>query len=353
MDLSRTHRCNRHPRTQAIVSLLSRRMTCLALASVAVLLSARAVHAVPMEGRVRNGTTGQPAAGITVHLVKLQQGMTPVESVTADAQGVFRIETDALGGAPGLIQVEYQGATYSQPLMSPQTMSGGLNIQVYDATSDRSGISIPEHAIFLRPSGGEMAVIEQVAISNTSNPPRTYVNREGTYLFALPGEPRDGLVASIEGAAGMPVPLSPAERSAPNSFAIAYPIRPGESQIRLQYTLAYQSPFRFTKPLEHAGEQTHIVTPGEGVELTGDALEPLGKEPTTGFMAYLVKSAGRAEFDVKGEVVVTEAEAAQAAGSSGTLTQISDPVTQRIWLVLGGLGLIMLAGYWYLSTRSA
>ena len=179
-----------------------------------------------------------------------------------------------------------------------------------------------------------MAVIEQVAISNTSNPPRTYVNREGTYLFTLPGEPRDGLIASIEGAAGMPVPLSPVERSVPNSFAINYPVRPGESQIRLQYTLNYQSPFHFTKPLDQPGEQTHIVTPGEGVELTGNALEPLGKEPTTGFMAYLAKSPDRAEFDVKGEVVVGEAEAAQAASASGTLTQISDPVTQRIWLVL-------------------
>src|SRR5262245_53035823 len=71
------------------------------------------LQAATMEGTVRNGTTGRAAAGLTVHLIKLQQGMTPVANATTDAQGVFHIETDALGGMPGLIQVEYQGATYS------------------------------------------------------------------------------------------------------------------------------------------------------------------------------------------------------------------------------------------------
>jgi hypothetical protein len=318
----------------------------------ALLAAATPLRAVPLEGRVLNGTTGQPVANVTAQLIKLQQGMTPVASATTDAQGVFRIETDALSGAPGLIQVEYQGATYSQPLVSPQTLTGGINIQVYEATSDRSIVHVIEHAIFLRPSGGELAVIEQIELDNNSNPPRSYVNREGTYTFTLPGEPPGDLQASIKGAAGMPIPLALGSGSQPGTFVINYPIRPGASQVSLQYTLDYKDPYQFSKTLVQPAEQTHVVTPGEGVRLTGEVLQELGKEPTTGFMAYLVKpGSASANFQVTGEAVLTAAEA--QTSESGALTQIADPATQRVWLILSALGLVMLAGYWYLYARSA
>jgi hypothetical protein len=149
----------------------------------------------------------------------------------------------------------------------------------------------------------------------------------------------------------MPIPQTPIAGGQPGHLAITYPIKPGESHVRLQYTLDYQQPFLFSKPLDQVAEQTHVVTPGEGVQLTGAALESLGKEPTTGFLAYRVRSgSSKAEFQVAGEVVASAAE--MASDSSGTFIHIPDPATRRVWIILSGLGLVMLGGYWFLYARS-
>jgi hypothetical protein len=319
---------------------------------LAVIALRAPLHAAALDGRVRNGTTNQPAPGIEVQFIQLQQGMTPVASATTNAQGVFHFDgMEKFGGSPALLQVVYQGATYSQPLLAPQTMANGLEIVVYDATHDKTFVAVKEHAIFLRPAGGELAVIEQISIANNSKPPKTYVNPEGTYLFSLPGKPRGELQASIEGAAGMPIPQSPDARKQLNSFAITYPIRPGESQVRLQYTIEYHSPLQFSKPLDQPGEQTHIVTPGTGVELTGKNLTAVGKEPTTGFLAYQINSGAKSiQLQVSGEAPETQAESqtADSGEGSGSLFEIPDAATERRWLILSALGLVLIAGFAYL-----
>lgn len=307
--------------------------------------------AASLEGNVRNGTTNRPVAGAKVSYIQLQQGMTPVASADTDAQGAFRIDgVEAFGGSPALLQVEYQGATYSQPVVSPQEMASGLQILVYDSSREKSIVSIRDHAIFLRPAAGELSVIEQISLENRSNPPRTYINPEGTYTFSLPAQPRDGVQASIMGAAGMPIPEVPTPLERANSFAITYPIRPGGSQVRLQYSLDYQSPYRFSKVLNQPAEQTHIVTPGEGVQVSGENLTALGKEPSTGVLAYqILPAAGVLRLDVSGEAPATQADSQTAEpATSGGLIEIPDAATDRRWLILSALGLILLGGLVYL-----
>jgi hypothetical protein len=318
---------------------------------VAILAGNLALSAASLEGTVQNGTTNKPVPGATVKFIQLQQGMTPVASASTDSSGVFHFDgVEAFTGSPALLQVEYEGATYSQPLISPQTLANGVQFMVYDPVRDPSILSLKEHAIFLRPAAGELMVIEQISIENNSKPPRTYVNPAGTYVFTLPGQPRDGLQASIEGAAGMPIPQTPKTLETANRFAITYPIRPGESSVRLQYSLDYQAPFQFKKVLNQPAEQTHVVIPGTGVELSGNGLTALGKEPTTGYAAYLVApGTSLLDMQLSGESPVTQAEgqAADSEGSSRLIT-IPDAATDRRWLILSALGLILLSGLIYL-----
>jgi len=320
-----------------------------------VAVAGPALRAAALEGHVINGTTNKPVAAAKVSLIQLQQGMTPVAEATSDAQGVFHFDgVEKYTGSPVLLQVEYDGATYSQPLLGPQAMANGVQFRVYDAGRDKGLIAVKEHAIFLRPSAGQLDVIEQISVDNNSNPPRTYVNPEGTYSFSLPGKPKDGVQASIQGAAGMPIPQTPATLEAVNSFAITYPIRPGESQIRLQYSLDYKAPYDFSKKLMQPAEQTHLVTPGEGVQLAGDQLTALGKEPTTGMLAYQVMPKGGVmKVQVSGEAPAEQAQT-QAdsqvgeAGEGGGLVEIADAATDRRWLILSALGLILIGGFVFL-----
>ncbi|HUJ32411.1 MAG TPA: hypothetical protein VLY23_14090, partial [Candidatus Acidoferrum sp.] len=48
-------------------------------------------------GRVTNGTTGKPAAGVDVILIQLQGTMQPVAQTKTDASGHYQLDHPALG----------------------------------------------------------------------------------------------------------------------------------------------------------------------------------------------------------------------------------------------------------------
>ena len=309
-----------------------------------------------LQGRVVNGTTGAPVAKAEVNYVLMQRGPTPVATQTTDAQGRFSFDNvpAPVGGAPALLRADYQGATYNHPLLPGQRPTGEIQIQVFEAGRQPSMVSVREHVIFLHPSGNVLLVLEQVILENNSNPPKTYVNPNGTYPFTLPGASRDGVQVSVEGAAGMPLNQTPVPRDGKNTFAITYPIRPGETQVRLQYALDYKSPFEFSKPLDVLPQQIHVVTPGKEVQVTGDAVTALEADPSTGFTGYLVAQKGNlVRLEVTGEVPADKA--AQLGGAddeSGTLVPIAGPVSSQRWLILSAAGVVMLAGIIFHYSRS-
>lgn len=307
-----------------------------------------------IQGRVLNGTTHRPVPNVKVEYVALQQGMVPVATAVTDREGRFRLEdAKASRDSPALLRVEYQGATYSKPLVDQQSRSDSVDIQVFDTSQQPSLVSVKEQAIFLHPAGETLLVLEQVLLENRSNPPRTYVNPQGTYAFTLPGRPREGVRVSVEGPAGMPINQTPVPGKKENSFAIAYAIRPGETQVRLEYSLDYQSPFDFAKPLDQPAEQTHVVTPGKDVQVTGETLVAMGTDRSTGFTGYQVTPIGNVvRLQVSGQAPErSSVERAEAAGESGGLVTIPDPVSRRRWLILALTGLVMLGGFVYHYTR--
>jgi hypothetical protein len=309
---------------------------------------------VAVQGRVVNGTTGAPVADAQVSYVQMSQGMSPLARAATGEDGRFRLEglPPAAGPAPALLRVDYQGATYSHPIL-PGSSTDAIEVQVFEATSDASAMSVVEQAIFLHPAAGSLSVLEQIIIQNQTSPPRAYVNPQGTYLFSLPQAARQGVRVTVHGPGGMPIPQTPAPRDGENKFAIEYPIRPGETQIRVEYALDYAQPFSFEKPIDLAAEQTHIVTTGPEVTVAGDGVTALDADPSTGFVGYLVSQPGTMlRVSVSGESPLDEgAQTELSEGGGGTLVPVPPPVTeQRVW-VLAALGLLMLGGFVYLYKR--
>lgn len=302
-----------------------------------------------IQGRVVNGTTSRPVASGKVELILLQQGMIPMGTASTDREGRFRFENvERPGDAPAMLRIEYQGATYSQPLL-PQQSADDVEIRVYEASPEPGLVSVQEQAIFLHPSGDTLVVLEHLLFENRSQPPKTYVSPQGTYPFTLPGTPRDGVQVSVTGPAGMPVSQTATPGKQPNSFSIAYPFRPGETQVRLEYTLDYQPPFEFSKPLDLPAERTYVVTPGEEVQVSGENLVSEGAEPSTGYIGYRVTPAGNViRLQVSGQAPVRSAQTnAESAGESGGLVTIPDPLNRWRWVILGAAALVMLAGFVY------
>ena len=313
--------------------------------------------AQPIQGRVLNGTTNRPVPKAQVNYVLMAQGVAPVATQVTDAEGRFRFENPpASGSSPVLLRVEYQGATYSRPVLPQQSGSGEMEIQVFEAGRQPGMVSVKDHVIFFHPSGGTLLVLEQVVMENLSQPPKTYVNPKGTYPFTLPGAPREGVRVSVDGPGGMPISQTPIPGEAKNSFAVGYPIRPGETQIRLEYAYDYKSPFEFAKQLNLPPKQIYVVIPGKEVQLKVDGLVATGTDPSTGFTGYQVTPQGNlVRVQISGEVAAKAGgEGGGAAGGgeeaeeeSASLAPITNPANNRRWLILSAAGLALLVGLIY------
>jgi hypothetical protein len=197
-----------------------------------------------------------------------------------------------------------------------------------------------------------MAVLEQVFIENSSTPPRAYVNPQGTFRFTLPAKPTGELTVSLQGTAGMPIPQT--AKPVPgveNSYTIDYPIRPGESMIRIQYAIDYQDPYDFVKPLDRLPEEVHVVTPGDMVKVNAEDMIPAGKDDQSGFTAFKLGVAGnKVNFRVSGEAPPEQVSANPDEGG-GSLTTIPNPLHDQRWYVLAGLGLVLAAGMAFLYKK--
>jgi len=306
-----------------------------------------------LSGRVLNGTTNQPVPNLPVTYVIMQQGLEPVARAVTGADGRFVLEgVGTSGGAPALLRAEFQGVTYSLPVLGPQP--GGVQIQVFEASSQPEMVSVKEHLIFLHPVGDVIFVTEQVVLENTTTPPKTYFNPQGTYRFALSETPRAEVRLSVTGPGGMPIQQTPEPGEQENRFALGYPIRPGETQVRIDYSFGYQSPFDFTKLLLLPSEQTFVIAPGTDVQLSGEGVAEVGTDPSTGFTGYQVTPRENLiRVQVSGQAPASVAGAGGAPGEgSGLLTQISTPVNNRRRLILGFAGLVMLLGFFYHYTHA-
>ena len=131
-----------------------------------------------IRGRVVNGTTQRPVPNAEVSYVRMTQGTTPLARATTDGEGRFQLQgiPPAASPAPVLLRVEYQGATYSHPILPGQNPTEEIEIQVFDANRDPKLIAVREQAILLHPTGETLLVLEQIILDNKSSPPRTYVN---------------------------------------------------------------------------------------------------------------------------------------------------------------------------------
>ena len=311
--------------------------------------------AAAIRGRVVNGTTQRPVPSAAVSYVQMTQGTTPLAQATTDREGRFQLQgiPPATGPAPALLRVEYQGVTYSHPLLPGQSPTEEIEIQVFEGSRDPQLYSVREQAILLHPSGETLLVLEQIILENRSNPPRSYVNPEGTYRFTLPKSARSGVQVTVQGPGGMPIGQAPVPQAKENSFAVSYPIRPGETQFRLEYSLDYRPPFDFEKPIDMAPQQTHIVTPGKEVEVKGEGLVALPADPASGMMGYRLTPVGNVvRLQVTGQAPVQEGSQVAAEGEGGgSLTPVPPPIARQRWLVLAAAGLVMLGGLVYLYKR--
>ncbi len=249
-------------------------------ATLLLCLLASPAFAGTVTGTVRNGTTGKAAAGVEMILIQLQGGMQPVANTKTDADGRYKFDHPGLGAGPMLIRAVYRGVNYHEPATPDKTT---VDMQVYEPTDKPSAISVTVHAVIVQPDGANLAVTEEYNVANKTQPPMAYYRADGDFVFSLPEGAELGNVSAGAASGGMPVVQSPVDKGK-NSQAIAYPFRPGDSQVSLTYKLPYPGnqtslPIISRYAVEHLG----VFAP-PSVQISGGGFTAAGQ--AQGFSAY-------------------------------------------------------------------
>jgi hypothetical protein len=224
------------------------------LAAIIALIAAHAA-AQTLSGTVTNGTTNKPAAGDGIELINIANGMDVAGNAKADSAGKFSF---TLSGPPGphLVRATHQGVTYFQ-FASPGTSN--VELKVYDVSKKVEGISLTADVMRLQADATSLQGIRLFAVDNNSSPAVTQMN-DHSFEFYLPiGAKVEQLQAKAPN--GQPIPAEAVPQSEKGRYAIAFPLRPGETQFQLEFTMPYNGTAKIDpKPL-YPAEHFVVVLP--------------------------------------------------------------------------------------------
>jgi len=227
-----------------------------------------------VDGTVINKTNDKPQGGATVTLYKLgQAGMESIESVKSDAQGRFHIDQPVVG--PHLIQTAFDGVTYNH-ILPPGSATSGLTLDVYNSSGQPGSARVERHFVILEPKGDQMSVTEGFEFRNDGR--ITYNDPDGgTLKFYLPAAAKGIVQVKATAPQGMPIDRAADKTGKKDIYKVDFPIKPGETEFRLNYLVPYTSGAAFEgKAVMKAGEPTLLVAPA-GFTLKGEGLEVKGQ----------------------------------------------------------------------------
>lgn len=243
------------------------------------IFSAVPARAGSANGTVMNRTAGQPAAGVELTLVDLQAGMAEVATTRSDAKGQFTFSGDGIGVKPMLIRAVFQGVTFNTAI---RPGSASADVDVYEVSKDPKTITVMSHIVIFQPRDGNLLVGEEYVVQNNSQPARAFFRTEGNFDFAIPPNAKLEQVSTTS-TTGMAVQQAPIEKGKGRN-AIAYAFRPGETNIRLSYSMPYpDNKAAVALPSSYSDVKLLVVAP-PGMALSGDGLTPSGQEQ--GMMVY-------------------------------------------------------------------
>lgn len=327
------------------------------IAAACVFLAASlGVAYAAVDGTVTNATTGKPQAGSTVTLFQpTQQGPQFIDSVKTDAAGKFIITKEIPAGSPPgplLLQAVYDGVQYNK-MLTPGAPTTGVDIPVYESSKQPGGAKITQHVMLIEPNGGTMAVAESYIFTNDGQ--TTWNNPEtGELQFTLPAAAGGKVEINVQAPGGLFIRRAADPAGKPNTFKLDFPIKPGQSEVRMEWSMPFTSPGVFEDAtLAKDAPDLKLLAP-VGVTLTGDGITSLGKEPTTGATIYNVSTA-KFSLNVEGSGTLNAASDDQDNGSPkvsenmpqlyGLTLATGDPIAPFLavkWVVISILGMLAI-----------
>ncbi|MGD0413924.1 MAG: hypothetical protein ABSA80_01085 [Terriglobales bacterium] len=342
---------------------------------VAILSLALASAAQTLTGTVTNGTTNKPAAGDEVILINLANGMDVAGSTKADSNGKFSFKVTVPG--PHLIRAVHQGVNYHQ--MAPPGVNTA-DINVYDVATKVADLSVTADVIRFQADSGTMQGIRLFVVNNTSSPAKTQMNDHNFEFYLPPGAKVEQLQARAPN--GQPIPAEAVPQAEKNRYAIAFPLRPGETQFQVEFTLPYSGEIKIDpKPLYPAAHLVIVLPKTMQFKAANPPSYQSMQDPSQGDsnveVAQQTKPSQPLAFTLKGNGVITESPGETASGAAqqqdqqqaqgrdnrssdnrpggglGVPIDAPDALQQYRWYIIGGFAVLLAIGGWVVTKRPA
>lgn len=318
-------------------------------------------------GKVQNLTTGHPAVGDEVVLLRLAEGMEAEASTHTDAGGAFTLPL-ATVGAQYVVRVIHQGVNYDQTMNS----SAPLEISVFDAVAKVPGLRGNLGIVKVESADEMLKVTEMYSISNTSSPPVTQKALRN-FEFSLAQEAKLDLFQARR-AGGVWLNLTPVPvKEKQGAWAVDFPLRPGETLFKFTYRLPYDGLATLRVKLAYPIENLAVVhppamnfralransftSPGlvEGMKLEQAVAKPVVKEvpafEISGVGTASTVQAEPAPESLPSPPASTKNNPAKPAAAS---VSVARPSQAEVWLVMAGIVVLLLAvvASWWRSKKS-
>jgi hypothetical protein len=339
-------------------------------ACAAILLLTTLAAAQTLTGTVKNSTTGKPAAGDDVVLLKLGQGMEESGRTKTDAKGQFSFKLDDTQ-SPHLVRAIHQDVTYHR-MAPPGTTS--VEVEVFDVAKKVEGIEVVADILRVQVEQGQLEIVREFGVQNTAKPPRTQMNERNLEFYIPDGAQLipDSGTATTEN--GNPLKTAPVPEGEKNRYSFFFPLRPGLTRFEIAYQLPYTGSAnvdpKSVYPLEHFVvmlPKTMQFTPAaasSGFKLINYPSEPddlvqVASNTTLGEnLAFKVSGEGMLHVPQEGEQGQAGGPASGGAaaenrpgGGLGPPIDAPDPLQKYQWWILGGLAGALVIGGVYVASR--
>jgi len=332
------------------------------------------LSAQTLSGSLTNATTNKPAAGDSIELINISNGMDVASTTKADSSGKFSFKLDAASGAggPHLVRATHQGVTYFQ-FAPPGTAS--VDLKVYDVVKKVEGLSLTADVFRMQADSSSLQGVRLFAVNNTSN--LTQMS-DHTFEFYLPAGAK---VLQVEAKApnGQPIPAEAIPQSEKNRYAINFPLRPGETQFQLEFTLPYTGSLKIDpKPL-YPAEHFVVMLPKSIHFAAADAssfksMQDPGQADSVVQVAQQTHVGQQLAFTITGTGTIAEqqagadqggpataqggpmnenpqAESNRPGGGLGAPIDAPDPLEKYRWPIIGTFIVLLGIGGWIVTKR--
>jgi hypothetical protein len=325
-----------------------------------VLFALSAAYGAEITGTVHNKTIGKPAAGDEVTLLKLASGMQEVARTKTDAAGKFTLKYPDDPNTPHLVRVNHQNVNYHRPA-PPGTTS--VEVDVFDASENVDGITRTMDVSRLEADTTTLRVTRFFAVRNESNPPRTQF-KQNNFEIAIPEDAtiEDAIAA---GPGGMPVNSAPVPTGAKGHYAFLFPLRPGETQFQIAYSMPYKGKANITPTLVGMTESFAVSAPMSMTITPASDSKLQRKGDENGLAVYVAQNVAPGQpagFSVSGTGAAPQSNQAEQAtapgqgnqpgGGLGTPVNTPDPLYQYRWWIIASIAVLLVGGAAFSMSRA-